>query len=62
MNQLHALVGRSVEWVELAMCRLRLALQRGRDRAELANLSSYQLRDIGMSHADAVPVRAVCCS
>jgi uncharacterized protein YjiS (DUF1127 family) len=62
MNRIHALVGRSVRWVELALCRVRLAVQRRRDRAELASLSSYELRDIGMSHADAIPVRAACCS
>ena len=62
MNQLHAMVGRSVSWAEHAMCRVRLALGRQRDRVEVASLSSYELRDIGMSHSDAIPTRAICCA
>ena len=62
MNQLHTLVARAVNSIQRRICRIRLGIQRRRDRAELASLSGYELWDIGLSHPDSAPVRQDCCS
>jgi uncharacterized protein YjiS (DUF1127 family) len=62
MYQPHAIVARLVSSIERLMCRLHLATQRRRDLAELARLSRYELRDIGLSHPDSAPIRQGCCS
>ena len=62
MNHPHAPVAHLVKSIERLICRLHLATQRRRDRAELARLTRYELRDIGLSHPDSAPLRQDCCS
>jgi len=46
--------------VQRLLCRTRVYFQQRSDRAQLAALSAYELRDIGVSHPDAVPRRDEC--
>jgi uncharacterized protein YjiS (DUF1127 family) len=43
------------------LCRLRAAKQARRAHATIARMSAHELRDIGLSHADALPAMRACC-
>jgi uncharacterized protein YjiS (DUF1127 family) len=61
MNQLRLTCARSSAWIARLLCQFRLASTQRRDRAALAALDSRALRDLGLSHADALPLRQACC-
>lgn len=42
------------------LCRIRAYRQRRRSRGQAAALNDYQLRDIGVSHREAIPLREKC--
>ena len=52
----------SVPWIDRLLCRIQAALRLQRERAELAAAGGYPLRDIGLSHLDALPARKSCCA
>ena len=52
----------SVPRIDPQLCRNQSALRQWRERAELAALGAYPLRDIGLSHLDALPARPRCCA
>jgi uncharacterized protein YjiS (DUF1127 family) len=57
-----ALSASSAPWIDRLLCRIQAALRLQRERAELAALGAYPLRDIGLSHLDALPARPRCCA
>jgi uncharacterized protein YjiS (DUF1127 family) len=57
-----ALSAPSVPWIDRLLCRIQAALRLQRERAELAALGAYPLRDVGLSHLDALPARPRCCA
>ena len=62
MKHFQPILARVVSWAARRICRLHFALQRRRTRAALASLSPYELRDIGLSHADGALVREASCT
>jgi uncharacterized protein YjiS (DUF1127 family) len=42
-------------------CRLRAAKHLRQGRAAIAAMSGHELRDLGLSHADALPLMRMCC-
>lgn len=52
----------SASWIDRLLCRIQAALRLQRERAELAALGAHQLRDVGLSHLDALPARPRCCA
>jgi uncharacterized protein YjiS (DUF1127 family) len=47
--------------LERMVCRIRAALRNREARAVVARMSTLELRDIGLSHADALPALSACC-